>query len=115
MNIKELKLEYRHLVRNGRIAQATKLYNQIYELVKESKKMIVRFTEQDAYYPIQLLLPRTDLTIEEAKELVDKLQAQIEISEWNQAEGHGPKETAIINHWSQDYLESFNDDGFSID
>ena len=71
--------------------------------------MTVRFTEHDACYPIEVLIPRTELTLSEAKELVDKLHAEIEIAEWNE------KKAVIINHWSQDYLESFNDDGLSID
>jgi len=72
--------------------------------------MKIRFTEQEAYYPIEVILPRTELTLAEAKELLDKLTAEIEIAKWNQ------KKSAIEqSSWQQDYLESFNEDGLSID
>ena len=74
--------------------------------------MITARSEQEAYYPIEVLLPRTELTLEEAKELLDKLTAEIEIAEWDQVQ---KKSTIKQSSWQQDYLESFNDDGLSID
>ena len=72
--------------------------------------MTVRYTETEAYYPIEVLIPRSELTIAEAKELVDKLMAEIEIAEWS----NKSRSITEKNHWSQDYLQSFNDDGLSI-
>lgn len=42
--------------------------------------------EDNSFYQITVDIPRRDLTLEEAKELLNKLQGEIEIAEWRAAQ-----------------------------
>jgi hypothetical protein len=52
-----------------------------------TKKFGAEFIDEDnVQYPIEVALIQKGLTLEEAKELADDLQAQIEIAEWKDAQ-----------------------------
>lgn len=42
--------------------------------------------EDNSFYKITVDIPRRDLTLDEAKELLDKLTGEIEIAEWRAAQ-----------------------------
>jgi len=49
-------------------------------------KIKVEYIDDDSgYYPFEVIIPRTDLTLTEAKELLAKLQTEIDIAEWREA------------------------------
>lgn len=51
-----------------------------------TKRFGAEFIDEDVYYPIEVSLIQKGLTLSEAKELANDLQAQIEIAEWKDAQ-----------------------------
>lgn len=49
----------------------------------EDKIKVKAIIDEEVYYPIEIDIPRKELTLAEAKELAERLQAEIEIAEWD--------------------------------
>lgn len=62
----------------GNIYNAKAIYERIFEM--EDKIKVSAILEERAYHQIEIDIPRRDLTLAEAEELLDKLQAEIKIT-----------------------------------